>query len=243
MTETTEPAPVSRRRVIAGVTVGTVAAVGLDASPALAAPADTVRLGRSNQHPDDTSTGVTGAFREALLSVDNTADTGTALHVTARRYGVHATAGTAVRADGATTGIAATGASAAVAASSDKGDAVRARTDSGYAVDARAGTGTAVRAVAAATDGHALQVVGHATFTGRTTFSSAGTITVQAGQDRAALPYFGNRRSSFALATPRAYVPGVAVAAAVIDVYADTLTIHLTQPTPVDLPVAYLILD
>jgi hypothetical protein len=38
-------------------------------------------------------------------------------------------------------------------------------------------------------------------------------------------------------------VAGVAVAAAVIDVRADTLTIHLTGPTPVDLPVAYLILD
>jgi hypothetical protein len=243
MTETNEPSPVSRRRVIAGVTIGTVAAVGLDASPAMAAPPGTVRLGRTNQHPDDAGTRVVGGFRGALLSVDNTSDAGTALHTTGRRYGVHAVAGTAVRADGATTGIAATGASAAVAASSDKGDAVRARTGSGYAVDARADTGTAVRAVAAATDGHALQVVGHATFTGRTTFSSAGTITVKAGNDRAALPYFGNRQSSFALATPRAYVPGVAVAAAVIDVYADTLTIHLSQPTPVDLPVAYLILD
>jgi hypothetical protein len=245
MTDKTETTPVSRRGMIAGVTAGTVAtAVVVAPAPALAAPTDVVRLGKVNATPSEAGTGLTGSTGSAaLLSVDNGADTGVAVHATGHKYGIHAAAATAVRAEGATTGIAATGSDTAVAAASDRGTAVRGRTHSGCAVDARTNNGIAVRAMAADPNGQALQVVGPATFTGRTSFSTAGTVTVAAGTAEVSLPYHGNRTTSFALATPRAYVAGVAVAAAVIDVRADTLTIHLTGPTPVDLPVAYLILD
>jgi hypothetical protein len=125
------------------------------------------------------------------------------------------------------------------------GPALYAQSQSGRGVEGHSGSGVGVLAVA---DGNppatALKTQGASSFNGKTSFSRSGKITVSAGTSSATKTGVNLTSTSLVLATIQAnqsgiYVQGVTQVAGT----SGSFTIHLNKNTPVNLPVAWFIVN
>jgi hypothetical protein len=122
------------------------------------------------------------------------------------------------------------GSGAGVAGESNSGTGVRGHSSDGVAVDAESEHGTA------------LSVHGASDFSGPTSFSRSGVLTIPAGSS-SARQSVALESGSFVLATMQRNVPGLLVRAAVPNPDEGSLTIYLNHVANVDTPVGWFVVN
>lgn len=136
------------------------------------------------------------------------------------------------------------------------GQAVLATAASGPGVEGHSKTGAAVLGVADTTSATALKATGRTTlsgpttlagatgFTGTTSFARSGRLTIPANATQATKTSISLGSSSSVLATIQGNVAGVYVqGVTTVTGSSGSFTIHLNKATPVDLPIAWFVLN
>jgi hypothetical protein len=124
------------------------------------------------------------------------------------------------------------------------GAAVHGVATSGSGVQGFSTAGNGVRGVALSASATALKAEGKSTFSGKTTFSRSGTVTVAAGTSQKTKSPISLTSASLVLATIQGNQTGVYVQGVTkVTGSSGSFTIHLNKNTTVNLPVAWFVVN